>query len=94
MDRTKAIELLRNAVPAKSMPNEELGFFIEAVSVAISALEGKDTNVHTKEDAIPVEWLMKKSDWCDKNNNFFLSRAIRLTVDMWREEQNNGTNKP
>lgn len=48
MDRTEAIELLKNAVPAKTMPDDEIGFFIEAISMAIAALEGKDTNVPNK----------------------------------------------
>lgn len=47
MDRTKAIGLLKNAVPAKALPDDEIGFFIEAVNMAIAALEGKDTNVPT-----------------------------------------------
>jgi hypothetical protein len=45
MKKAKAIELLRNAVPAKALPDDEIGFFIEAVSMAIAALEGKDTNI-------------------------------------------------
>ena len=45
MEKAKAIELLRNAVPAKALPDDEIGFFIEAVSMAIAALEGKDTNI-------------------------------------------------
>ena len=48
MEKAKAIELLRNAVPAKALPDDEIGFFIEAVCMAIKALEGKDTNVPTK----------------------------------------------
>lgn len=47
MEKAKAIELLRNAVPAKALPDDEIGFFIEAVSMAIKALD-KDTNVPTK----------------------------------------------
>ena len=39
MGRTKAIELLKNAVPAKALPDDEIGFFIEAVSMAIKSLE-------------------------------------------------------
>ena len=42
MERSKAIELLKNAVPARGY---EVGPFIEAVCMAISALEGKDINV-------------------------------------------------
>lgn len=38
-------------------------------------------------EAIPVDWLMKKADWCDKNNGIFVSGAIRSAVDAWREEQ-------
>ena len=45
-------------------------------------------------EAIPVDWLMQKADWCDKNNGIFVSGAIRSAVDAWREEQNNGTDKP
>lgn len=41
-------------------------------------------------EAIPVDWLMQKADWCDKNNGIFVSGAIRSAVDAWREEQNNG----
>jgi hypothetical protein len=44
--------------------------------------------------AIPIDWLMKKADWCDKNNCIFVSGAIRSAVDAWREEQNNGIDKP
>ena len=44
-------------------------------------------------EAIPVDWLMQKADWCDKNNGIFVSGAIRSAVDAWREEQNNGTDK-
>lgn len=44
-------------------------------------------------EAIPVDWLMKKADWCDKNNGIFVSGAIRYAVDAWREEQNNGIDK-
>lgn len=40
-------------------------------------------------EAIPVDWLMKKADWCDKNNGIFVSGAIRSAVDAWREEQKN-----
>jgi hypothetical protein len=39
MERSKAIELLKNAVPAKALPDDEIGFFIEAVSMAIKSLE-------------------------------------------------------
>ena len=45
-------------------------------------------------EAIPVDWLMQKADWCDKNNGIFVSGAIRSAVDAWREEQNNVTDKP
>ena len=38
-------------------------------------------------EAIPVDWLMQKADWCDKNNGIFVSGAIRSAVDAWREEQ-------
>lgn len=44
MEKAKAIELLKMAVPQDESLDEE-GLFIEAVSMAISALEGKDTNV-------------------------------------------------
>jgi hypothetical protein len=44
MTNEKAIKLLKNAVPAKGY---EVGPFIEAVCMAIAALEGKDTNVPT-----------------------------------------------
>lgn len=43
MDRTKAIGLLRMAVPVKAMPDDEIGFFIEAVNMAIKALEKAPT---------------------------------------------------
>lgn len=43
-------------------------------------------------EAIPVDWLLRKADWCDKNNGIFVSGAIRSAVDVWREEQNNGQN--
>jgi hypothetical protein len=46
MDRTKAIELLKIAVPQDESLDED-GLFIEAVNMAIAALEGKDTNVPT-----------------------------------------------
>lgn len=38
-------------------------------------------------DAIPVEWLLDKADWCDKNNGIYTSGVIRSVVDLWREEQ-------
>jgi len=38
MDKAKAIELLKIAVPAKALPDDEIGFFIEAVNMAIKAL--------------------------------------------------------
>jgi hypothetical protein len=38
-------------------------------------------------EAIPVDWLLRKADWCDKNNGIFVSGAIRSAVDAWREEQ-------
>jgi hypothetical protein len=54
---------------------------------------GKDIDVHSKEEAIPVDWLLRKAEWCDKNNGIFVSGAIRSAVDAWREEQNNGIDK-
>lgn len=39
MTNKEAIELLKNAVPAKALPDDEIGFFIEAVNMAIEALE-------------------------------------------------------
>lgn len=38
-------------------------------------------------DAIPVDWLLRKAEWCDKDNKIFTSGAIRYAVDAWREEQ-------
>ena len=38
-------------------------------------------------EAIPVDWLMQKADWCDKNNGIYTSGVIRSVVDLWREEQ-------
>lgn len=43
MERSKAIELLKIAVPAKALPDDEIGFFIEAVNMAIKALEKAPT---------------------------------------------------
>lgn len=38
-------------------------------------------------EAIPVDWLLRKADWCDKNNGIFVGGAIRSAVDAWKEEQ-------
>ena len=44
-------------------------------------------------EAIPVDWLMRKADWCDKNNGIFVGGAIRSAVDAWREERRQDANE-
>jgi hypothetical protein len=61
----------------------------EGICMAVDDIEDAETV-----EAIPVDWLLRKADWCDKNNGIFVSGAIRSAVDAWREEQNNVTNKP
>jgi hypothetical protein len=61
MDRTKAIELLKIAVPQDESLDED-GLFIEAVCMAIAALEGKDTNVLAK--WIPVSDRLPEKEDC------------------------------
>jgi hypothetical protein len=41
-------------------------------------------------EAITVDWLLRKADWCNKNNGSLVSHAIKSVVNVWREEQNNG----
>lgn len=41
-------------------------------------------------EAITVDWLLRKADWCNKNNSSLVSHAIKSVVNVWREEQNNG----
>ena len=61
----------------------------EGICKAVDDIEDAETV-----DAIPVDWLLRKAEWCDKNNGIFVSGAIRSAVDAWREEQNNVTDKP
>lgn len=89
MDRAEAIEVLLNLKLFVKMNREE----DEAFDMAIAALEGKDINVPSKEEAIPVDWLMQKADWCDKNNGIFTSGVIRSVVDLWREERKADVNE-
>jgi hypothetical protein len=63
------------------------------VEKAVETFDGYVVSAETVE-AIPVDWLLRKADWCDKNNGIFVSGAIRSAVDAWREEQNNGIDKP
>ena len=63
------------------------------VEKAVETFDGYVVSAETVE-AIPVDWLMQKADWCDKNNGIFVSGAIRSAVDAWREEQNNVIDKP
>lgn len=75
MDRDKAIELLKVAVPQDESLDEE-GLFLEAINMAIAALEGKDTNVPTNDGKtlvvkIPKEYLdttarviLDSDPWC------------------------------
>jgi hypothetical protein len=63
------------------------------VEKAVETFDGYVVSAETVE-AIPVDWLLRKADWCDKNNGIFVSGAIRSAVDAWREEQNNGVDKP
>jgi hypothetical protein len=57
------------------------------VEKAVETFDGYVVSAETVE-AIPVDWLLRKADWCDKNNGIFVSGAIRSAVDAWREEQN------
>lgn len=59
------------------------------VEKAVETFDGYVVSAETVE-AIPVDWLLRKAEWCDKNNGIFVSGAIRSAVDAWREEQNNG----
>lgn len=56
MDRTKAIELLKIAVPQDESLDED-GLFIEAISMAIKALEKAETN----RPEIPDSWIPVKA---------------------------------
>ena len=94
MDRTEIIERLKNIAEHAVHTVGERPFIMSlddgiAVHEAIELLEKAETV-----EAIPVDWLMQKADWCDKNNGIFVSGAIRSAVDAWREEQNNGIDKP
>ena len=63
------------------------------VEKAVETFDGYVVSAETV-GAIPVDWLLRKADWCDKNNGIFVGGAIRSAVDAWREEQNNGIDKP
>lgn len=94
MGRLIDADKLREEV-LKWMPPEPCGqeekeypFETDIVASMMMTIEEAETV-----EAIPVDWLLRKADWCDKNRGIFVAGAIRSAVDAWREEQNNGADK-
>lgn len=93
MDRLVDADKLKVAVEghevASVLPLNDYEYgYNSGIERAVIEIEDAETA-----DAIPVDWLLRKADWCDKNNGIFVGGAIRSAVDAWREEQNNGTDK-
>ena len=55
------------------------------IYLAIKALEGKDTDVPSK-DTIPMDWIKKYADdWCDIG--YAYENPILGMLEDWRDEQ-------
>lgn len=91
IDADKLKEYLRNRL--KKAEEEFACEEAKKIAKHTTKLLCDDVDAQETVEAIPVDWLMKKADWCDKNNGIFVSGAIRYAVDAWREEQNNGIDK-
>ena len=83
MDRNEAIEHLKVVLKTCDVQDEE------AVEMAIEALEGKDTNVSTKEDVISVGWIEKKRDGLVSDYKYIIDWLIL----EWKKEQGEIHNK-
>ena len=83
MTNEEAIELLKNmhwSITTKM--NREVPSS-RALNMAIEALKGKDTNIPTKEEVIPMEWIKKKQDELVSNYKYIIDWLIL----EWEKEQ-------
>lgn len=87
MTNEEAIELLKNmhwSITTKM--NREVPSSL-ALNMAIEAL-GKDTNVPTKEEVIPIDWIESYLSECEVWSIAYY--VIKQMLYKWRKEQDDG----